>query len=158
MTLRPITKADDPVIAKVIRTVLAEFGADRPGFAWQDPELDQLSTVYHNDQAQYLVIDSGGVVLGGAGFAPLKGGDGKTCELQKMYLAVEARGVGFGHNLITDLMLRAKKAGYEYCYLETLEHMTAANKLYLDNGFEQLKEPLGDTGHGGCNRWYGRAL
>ncbi|HZX71850.1 MAG TPA: GNAT family N-acetyltransferase, partial [Rhodanobacter sp.] len=34
--IRPITPADNPVMAAIIRAVMPEFGADGPGFAIHD--------------------------------------------------------------------------------------------------------------------------
>ncbi|MEX2321092.1 MAG: hypothetical protein WD668_07040, partial [Saccharospirillum sp.] len=48
-TLELIQPADNAAMAIVIRQGLKEFGANRPGFAWQDPELDDLSRAYSGD-------------------------------------------------------------------------------------------------------------
>ena len=38
-------------------------------------------------------------------------------------------------------------------FLETLDRMEGANRLYSKFGFEQVDKPVGDTGHFGCDRW-----
>jgi len=43
MELRPLHPLDETALCRVIRAALVEFSADRPGFAWQDPELDAMS-------------------------------------------------------------------------------------------------------------------
>ncbi len=63
-----------------------EFGADGPGFALHDPEVDHMATAYSAPGAAYfVVVDEGGRVVGGAGVAALEGGEAGVCELRKMY-------------------------------------------------------------------------
>ena len=162
--IRKIAPTDDGSIAAVIRDCLREFGADRPGFAWQDPELDRMCASYRATGYCYYVVapgessDGAGEVLGGGGIAPLAGGEPDTCELQKMYFAQAARGLGLGSRMLERLLAEARSMGYRRCYLETLARMTAAQKLYRRFGFEPLEAPLGDTGHGGCDNWYALQL
>ena len=57
--LRFIRPLDDASLASVIRAALVEFGADRPGFAWQDPELDAMSETYNGPGHLYFVAVEG---------------------------------------------------------------------------------------------------
>ncbi|QIZ76338.1 GNAT family N-acetyltransferase [Ferrimonas lipolytica] len=152
--LRPITSSDDPTVATIIRSVLTEFGANQPGFAWQDPELECLSKVYGSDNSRYLVVEQGTQVLGGAGVAPFRCHLDGVCELQKMYLSQSARGLGAGRLLLVRLLQFAKEQGYQYCYLETYGPMTQAQQLYRSLGFREQPEPWGNSGHSACDRWF----
>ena len=40
--IRPITARDNPAMADIIRRVMPEFGADGPGFAIHDADVDGL--------------------------------------------------------------------------------------------------------------------
>lgn len=153
MQIREITKADDSQVANLIRTTLAEFGADKPGFAWQDPELDHMTRAYSNSGRVYLVIEYEGRIVGGGGIGEFTCSLKDCCELQKMYLFPEARGKGWGLELIARLLESAKAMGYCVCYLESLESMQAAMGLYQKMGFRFLDAPLGDSGHNACDRW-----
>ena len=85
VAIRPIQSGDDDrAIAAIIRTVMPEFGATGSGFAINDPEVDWMSRAYAEPRHAYFVLERDGAVLGGAGVAPLAGGDGDTCELRKM--------------------------------------------------------------------------
>ena len=44
------------------------------------------------------------------------------------------------------------------CYLETLNGMDAAMRLYARSGFQRIAGPLGATGHGGCDVFYALTL
>lgn len=154
LRIRPIRAEDDPALAKIIRATLTDFGANRAGFAFADPELDHMSATYAAPRSRYhVVVDVGERVLGGGGVAPLRGGPDDVCELQKMYFLPEARGHGFGEKIVRLCLDDARGFGFRRMYLETLERMTAARGLYEKLGF-QKSCPLGATGHGGCDTHY----
>ena len=157
-SIRPITPADDSAMAAIIRAVMPEFGASGDGFAINDPEVDWMSRAYSEPRHAYFVFERGGVVLGGAGIAPLAGGDGDVCELRKMYFLPEARGLGAGTAMMSRCLDAARAAGFAQCYLETLRGMDAAMRLYERSGFRRIDAPMGATGHGGCNTFYLRDL
>jgi putative acetyltransferase len=145
-------------MATVIRAVMPEFGADGPGFAIHDPEVDHLSLAYARPRHAYFVIDRGGEVLGGGGIAPLEGADPSVCELRKMYFLPRARGVGAGSAMMAHCLAAAREAGFRQCYLETLTGMDAAQTLYLRSGFQRIDAPMGGTGHFSCDRFFLRDL
>lgn len=149
--IRPITAADNPQIASVIRAVSAEYGltADK-GYGVSDPNLDTLSQSYRGEQSRYWVIEGpDGSILGGGGIAPLAGEKG-ICELQKMYFMPPLRGLGLGKRLVLLALDAARGLGYHRCYLETTEVLREATSLYESLGFAHLPGPLGCTGHGDC--------
>ena len=157
-TIRPIEAGDDAAMARIIRTVMPEFGACGDGFAINDPEVDWMSRAYAQPRSAYFVLERGGTVVGGGGMAPLEGGDADTCELRKMYFLPEARGLGAGAAMMARCLDAARAAGFRRCYLETLAGMDAAMKLYERSGFQRIPGPMGATGHGGCNTFYLREL
>jgi putative acetyltransferase len=158
MQIRPIEPRDDAGMATIIRTVMPEFGATGCGFAINDPEVDWMSRAYAQPRCAYFVVEDQGVVLGGGGIAPLEGADAATCELRKMYFLPAARGRGAGAAMMERCLEAARELGFRQCYLETLSGMDAAMKLYERSGFRRIDAPMGDTGHGGCNTFYLRAL
>lgn len=151
--IRPLNEADNAAVAHVIRSVFIEIGAPTTGTAYADPILDRLSTVYDKQGAVYFVLESESRIIGGAGIAPLDGGIAGVCELQKMYFLPEARGRGMGAELMQKCLDAARQFGYSQCYIETLDMMQAAQKLYAKSGFRYLDAPLGDTGHNSCQVW-----
>ncbi len=158
LVIRPIRPSDDPAVARLIRTVMPQFGAAGPGFAINDPEVDAMSANYPPPRAEYfVVVNERDEVVGGGGFAPLLGGRPDTCELRKMYFLEAARGHGMGEKLLRLCLERAKAAGFTRCYLETLTGMDAAQALYKKLGFAPTCAE-GNTGHSGCDRFYARAL
>ncbi len=159
LTFRPIRPEDDAAVAAIIRRVMPEFGADGPGFAIHDPEVDHMSTAYSAPGAAYfVVVGEQDRVVGGAGIAALEGGEPGVCELRKMYFLPETRGQGMGETLLRHCLTVAQGLGYRTCYLETLSGMDQAIRLYGKLGFQPLCSPLGRTGHGGCDHWFAREL
>ena len=151
--LRPITSADNVAIAKVIRDSLMEFGAARPGTVYYDESTDRLSDIFDIDHSRYFIAERDGILLGGAGIYPTDGLGDDTCELVKMYLLPEARGIGIGLLLMQQCIDFAIKTGYKQIYLETLPELTLAIGLYQKVGFRRLSAPLGASGHFGCDIW-----
>ncbi len=158
LSIRPIEPQDTPAMARIIRDVMGEFGAVGEGYSINDPEVDDMAAAYSGEQAAYWVITNGAKVMGGAGVGPLDGAAADTCELRKMYLLPELRGLGMGRRLLELCLRTAEEMGYRRCYLETLGHMAQAQALYEANGFVAAEAPLGNTGHFACNRFYVREL
>jgi putative acetyltransferase len=161
-TIRPVASSDAGGTARLIRTVMPEFGASGPGYAIMDPEVDDMHASYtaHGERAAYWVVvrNEDSVIVGGGGFAPLVGGDEATCELRKMYLYPELRGLGIGSELLALCIDGAARAGFRRMYLETLAKMKGAQALYEKNGFERIPCAKGNTGHSGCDTYYERSL
>ncbi|PWK87688.1 GNAT family N-acetyltransferase [Fulvimonas soli] len=156
--IRPIEPRDDAAVAAVIRAVMPEFGADGPGFAIHDAEVDRMYEAYARPRCSYFVVERGGAVVGGAGIAPLEGGGADVCELRKMYFLPGARGIGAGAAMMRRCLDAARAHGFRRCYLETLAGMHAAQALYRRSGFTPLCAPMGGTGHFGCDRFFIREL
>lgn len=152
--IRLIEARDDDAIAAIIREVMPSFGACGAGFALGDPEVDAMSAAYAAPRCAYFVVEEDGRVLGGAGIAPLDGGDPHTCELRKMYYLPTARARGLGERILRLCLERARAFGFRRCYLETLTGMDAAMRLYERMDFRRIAGPLGDTGHFSCDRHY----
>lgn len=156
--LRPIRAQDDPALARIIRAVMAEFGAVGKGSSVHDAEVDQMARAYSDDKTIYYVLEEGGRILGGAGIGPLAGGDADVCELRKMYVSPSGRNRGLGRALMERCMDAARRLGYRKVYLETLDSMYQARALYAKYGFVPIERPLGATGHFGCDRWFLKIL
>ena len=154
IVLAPMRAKDGPPMTAVIREVMPEFGATGPGTAMEDPELDDLVSTFRRPGHAFLVARRGDEVLGGGGIAPLAGGSPEVCELQKLYLRRETRGLGLGRDLLSRCLSAAGELGYRRVYLETIEEMVQARRLYESFGFSRLDQPLGDTGHFRCGAWY----
>ena len=152
--IRKIQKKDNAEVARVIREVMTEFQAVGEGYSIDDPEVGDMYGSYRDKRSCYYVVVCEDKVVGCGGIGPLTGGGKYTCELRKMFLNSQTRGLGLGGRLLALLLTEARKRGYQKCYVETLDRMWQANELYKKNGFELLDGPQGKTGHNSCDRWY----
>ncbi|MTB49615.1 GNAT family N-acetyltransferase [Lewinella sp. W8] len=162
LQLRPISPEDNARVADIIRTVMPEYDCVGEGYSINDPEIDDMSGAYSGDGSQFYVLETVGegepVIIGCAGYGPLVGGDGSVCELRKMYLLREGRGLGGGRMLMEACLAGARTDGYRTIYLETVTAMTEAAGLYRAYGFSYLDGPMGATGHSGCDLFMARKL
>ena len=153
ISIRPIELQDNPCVEALIKSVFDELDLPKTGTAYEDVSLKTMFENYNREKTVYFVLEKGGKIIGGAGIAALEDDSNSVCELQKMYFLPEARGLGFGKQLMQLCLENAKNFGFESCYLETLPEMKDAQKLYIKSGFEYLDKPLGSTGHTSCPIW-----
>lgn len=156
MIIREIEKRDNKEVENLIRTCLIEYGANKPGCAWSDPNLSSFFELYQDENSKYWVVEENNKVVAGCGIGPLFGVN-RVCELQKMYAFKEIRGTGIASKLLKISLDFAKKY-YDKCYLETFSNMERANSFYLKNGFVKLDKPLIQTEHYACDMWYIKSL
>ncbi|KOO16500.1 acetyltransferase [Vibrio xuii] len=151
--IEPIRCEQDAKIRDIIKAVGAEFGAVGEGFGPSDPEVDAMSEHYvsHN-KSLYLVATLNGKIVGGCGLAPFNNSE-QVCELKKLFLLPESRGLGLGKTLSEQCLSFAATQGFKACYLDTLSSMTSAIKLYEKLGFAHLDKALDGTEHGKCDVW-----
>ena len=156
--VRRLVPADVPALVKIIDTVRREYGVQRLLPEVIEPSDRHLFGTYQRPRSEYFVALYAGVVVGGAGIAPLSGGDAETCELQRMYLSVDHRRQGVGQLLLNQCLRQAKSCQFRRCYAETVSEMRGAIRFYEANGFQRLDSPLGSSGHEHNDYWLIRDL
>lgn len=154
--IREIEEKDNKRVKEIIRSCLIEFGGNKKGTAWDDPNLGCFSEVYKDNKSIFYVAEKDGIVIGCGGIGPLEGQVG-VCELQKMYFLEEGRGLGAAKEIL-DKSLEFAKSHYSKCYLETLTTMKRAQSFYIRNGFNKICSPVGSTGHCSCDTFYIKEL
>lgn len=106
-----------------------------------DDELSQLPGKYATEKGGTLLLarDSSAKVIGCVAiraFSPQE----HTCELKRLYIIPEARGMGAAQQLMDAAIERARQLGYHDMLLDTLASMTAARALYTRYGFKEIKK------------------
>ena len=157
-SLRNIQPADNPALAKIVRDTMKEFSVNRPNTVYYDPTTDNLFELFQKERAVYNLAELNNEIAGGAGIFPTDGLPDDTCELVKMYLVPNARGLGMGRLLIEKCLEQAIELGYKKVYLETMPELKQAMKVYEKFGFHYLDGPMGNSGHTGCDLWMLKSL
>ncbi|MEW4326938.1 GNAT family N-acetyltransferase [Rossellomorea marisflavi] len=158
MKIRLLEEKDNKAMAAIIRDILEANHLDIPGTAYFDPYLDDLSSYYseHPDACYWVAVNEQDQILGGVGIAQFDRSQ-RICELQKLYVSPEARGLGVAKSLMNTALAFASDH-YDHCYLETMEQLKAANSLYDRLGFSKRTEPLDGSEHGTMDTWYIKQL
>ena len=151
--VRTLCAEDNAAIAIIIRKILAEFGANKPGTVYFDPTTDDLFQLFSTPQSAYFIAELNGIIVGGSGVFPTPALPPGCCELVKLYLLPEARGLGLGFQLMEKCFQKAREFGFSQMYLETMPELQNAIGLYEKAGFKYLPGSLGQSGHFGCDLW-----
>ena len=131
--LRNAVSGDEPSIQSVVGGVLREYGFVFEPAAF-DADLDDVVVHYHHRGGLFRVlIDEAGDIVGCGGLFPLNAGE---AEIRKMYTLPHARGLGYGRQLLGDLIAHARAAGFHRVVLETSSRLPGAGAhLYKQFGF-----------------------
>lgn len=158
MQIREMEEKDNKMMEQIIKRSLESFDLDIPGTAYFDPQLSNLAGFYKElRHAKYWVaVNAENEVVGGVGIGPF-GEKTEICELQKLYVRPESQGKGLAKELLKTALNYAEKH-YTYCYLETMEKLKTANRLYDQFGFRKLEKPLEGSEHGTMDAWYMKKL
>lgn len=149
--IRKIEKRDNAALSKIIKKSLEDLGYAIPGTVYTDEATDHLFDGFQTEDSVYYVVEADGVLLGGSGIGKIPNQSENYCELMRMFLSKDARGLGIGAALMKFCIDFAKQQAFDLIYLETFEHMPAARKLYERSGFKYVDYTLGDTGHFSCD-------
>lgn len=156
--IRPIQIADNAEIARIIKSVLTEFGANKPGTVFTDPTTDQLFELFQTPNSSYFIALENDKIIGGCGIFPTKGLPAGCVELVKLYISATWRGKGIGYQLMEKCIAHAQALNFKEIYLETLPELHIAVGLYENMGFQYLEQPYGDSGHFACDLWLSKKI
>ena len=101
-----------------------------------DKELQTLAKMYAPPSGELFLIENENIFIGCAGLRQL---DSENCELKRMYVKSEFRGLKLGEQLMEISLKTAKDLGYKTMKLDTLSRLTPALKLYEKYGFQEIK-------------------
>jgi len=153
MKIRQVQESDNLGLAKMIRNVFEEYDAPKKGTVYSDTTTDALFELFQNKKSILYVAENSENILGCCGIFPTPGLPDHCAELVKFYLPKELRNKGIGKILLERCIAAAKQLGYSQLYIESLPHFSKAISMYEKQGFNALKNPLGESGHTSCNIW-----
>ena len=101
-----------------------------------EKELAALPGDYAWPRGCLLLTEYEGQLAGCVALRPL--GD-TVCEMKRLYVRPEFRGLGIGGALAEAIIERARKIGYDHMRLDTAPSMQAARALYMSLGFRRIE-------------------
>lgn len=134
--IAPANPADIQTVAALFRAYAGGLGVSLC-FQGFDEELAGLPGKYAPERGGALLLARApdGAPLGCVGLRAL--GDG-ACEMKRLYVAPQARGLGLGRALAQAIVAEGRRLGYREIRLDTLPTMTEAQGLYRALGFRDI--------------------
>jgi putative acetyltransferase len=136
MILQLVTS--EPLVSQareIFREYQLSLGID---LCFQDfeQELAVLPGKYAPPQGRLYLAFIDEMLAGCIALRPFQEG---LCEMKRLYVRPQFRGHNLGLLLATEIIADARKIGYSQMVLDTLDTMTAAQKLYRSLGFKEIE-------------------
>ena len=133
--IRRYQPADHGVVWELHHTALYAANAHAASGPWDD-DLHQIEAVYLDNGGEFLVgIYDREIVAMGA----LKRVSADRAEIKRMRVNPAFWRHGFGQAMLTALERRAVELGVTGLHLDTTLQQEAAQRLYIKNGFRQVR-------------------
>lgn len=132
------TAAESRALVTAMEEEIERIYADRPG-SIHDITADAGEMSPPGGGFMIALVD--GSPAGCGGFKGI--GEG-VCEVKRMYVAPEARGLGLGGALLRGIEEAARDAGYALARLDTGDRQPAAGRLYAGAGYRAIPDYNGN--------------
>jgi ribosomal protein S18 acetylase RimI-like enzyme len=140
--IRVRSQSDLQSIAALFTSYAASLPIDLTYQSFSE-ELESLPGKYAPSTGElFLAVDShSSTPIGCVAVRPLPLPDvPRCCEMKRLYVTPEGRGLGLGRALATGALAAAVELGYKHVRLDTLPTMVTARKLYESLGFVECEK------------------
>ena len=122
---------------EIVKKLLVEYADSLRfdlGFQNFEEELANIPGDYISPAGCLLLAVYKGQPVGCVGLRKLNEG---ICEMKRLYVREQFRGLGIGKALAEAVIEQARIIGYKYMRLDTVPSMDVARALYVSFGFKQ---------------------
>ena len=141
--IEPVRSTADLEATKTLfKAYVSWLGID---LAYQDfdAEMSAMPGKYAPPKGElFLARDANGNAIGCVALRPIS--PEACCEMKRLYVSPEGRGLGVGRALVDVVLEKAFLIGYEEMKLDTLPKMAGAISIYKKSGFVEIS-PYYDT-------------
>ena len=135
LQLKQVKKSDD---LQTAQTLFDEYvTALNIDLTFQNYENERrhIADIYMPPNGALYIAENNKVPAGCVGLRQL---DDHRCEMKRLYVRPDYRGLGIGTALCHQIIEKARQLGYVEMLLDTLASMQSAQALYQSLGFEQI--------------------
>ena len=132
------SKKDLGEVQRLFREYEAHLNVDLC-FQQFESELTTLPGKYAPPSGMLLLATDGQKAAGCGALRKIESLPGRTCEMKRLYVRPETRGLGVGKRIASRLIQEAVGLGYATMVLDTLDRLKAAINLYQSLGFVWTK-------------------
>ena len=122
-----------PQVTELIIEYTKRLGRDLT-FQNIDAELENPAYKYTAPEGEILVAVEDDQIIGMVAYHRHTN---DRCEMKRLYVKPEARGLHLGDTLVKEIIAHAKGAGYKEMVLDTIAPLKSAIGLYKKHGFEE---------------------
>lgn len=141
-TIAPAIARDIAEVARLFAAYERHIGVDLSYQGFAD-EVASLPGKYAPPSGQLLIArDRAGHAIGCVALRAMH--DARSCEMKRLFVAPEGRGLGLGRALAEAILAEGARLGYAELRLDTLPSMQDAIGLYRKLGFVAI-EPYYDA-------------
>jgi putative acetyltransferase len=132
--LRNYIPGDEEAVSRLVKQALTEYGLTMNP-EQTDADLQDIPGTYLSSGGAFRVLERDGRIAGSFGLYPTTT---QSCELRKMYLLPELKGLGLGKKMMKDALYIASQMGFKEMTLETNSCLKEALGLYKKYGFTEF--------------------
>ena len=143
MEIRPYTKNDEEQLNSVAVEAFLQFKDDYSDWNAIQAVVSDISAL--NDDAEVIVAEESGKIIGGVAFVPPRDDsrghfEQSWASIRMLVVSPSQRGRGIGRKLTEECIKRASKVGASFIGLHTSPIMDVALSMYLRMGFVKVRD------------------